>query len=379
MTYQPPLNGKRISLKADANSAIETGVITLASGSNVTLDQTGSTITIDSATEALAGDIEAVGSIKMFAGSSAPTGWLLCDGSAISRATYADLFGIVGTTYGSGNGSTTFNLPNLKGRVPVGYDSGQTEFDTLGETGGAKTHTLTSSEMPSHTHTQDSHNHTQDAHTHTQNSHNHTQDAHTHTQNSHNHTQDSHNHTQDAHQHSVSLAKAAGGNAAYFLVSGSGNVDGTTFWTGGFAASTTATNQATTATNQNTGGDGAHNNLQPYIVVNYIIKAVSAAVGTGTSVPLATVATQTTDYSIDFDDAVVLADASSNNVTLTLPLASGSAGRTFYVKRIDSSSSYDLTIACSGSDTVDGDASVSMPDQWSVMGLVCDGTAWYIL
>jgi microcystin-dependent protein len=80
----------------------------------------------------------------MFAGSTAPTGWLLCDGTAVSRTTYSDLFAITSTTYGVGDGSTTFNLPNLKGRVPVGLDTSQTEFDVLGETGGAKTHTLTS-------------------------------------------------------------------------------------------------------------------------------------------------------------------------------------------------------------------------------------------
>lgn len=74
---------------------------------------------------------------------AAPVGWLLCDGSAVSRSTYAALFAAVGTTFGAGNGSTTFNLPNLKGRVVVGIDTGQTEFDTRGETGGAKTHTHT--------------------------------------------------------------------------------------------------------------------------------------------------------------------------------------------------------------------------------------------
>lgn len=93
-----------------------------------------------------------VGEVTAFAGSSAPTGWLLCDGSAVSRTTYAALFAIIGTTYGAGNGSTTFNLPNLKGRVIVGKDSAQTEFDALAETGGAKTHTLSTTEIPSHTH-----------------------------------------------------------------------------------------------------------------------------------------------------------------------------------------------------------------------------------
>ena len=92
------------------------------------------------------------GTIAAYAGSTAPTGTLLCDGAAVSRITYAALFAILGTRYGSGNGSTTFNLPNLKGRVPVGMDALQSEFDALGETGGAKTHTLTESQIPIHAH-----------------------------------------------------------------------------------------------------------------------------------------------------------------------------------------------------------------------------------
>jgi microcystin-dependent protein len=74
----------------------------------------------------------------MYGGSTAPNGWLLCDGSAVSRTTYARLFSAIGTKYGSGNGSTTFNLPNFKGRVPVGLDSSQTEFNSLNKKGGSK-------------------------------------------------------------------------------------------------------------------------------------------------------------------------------------------------------------------------------------------------
>ena len=78
------------------------------------------------------------GSIQMYAGSTAPSGWLICDGSAVSRDDYANLFSVIGTTYGAGDGSTTFNIPNLKGRVPVGLDTNDTSFDTLGEAGGSK-------------------------------------------------------------------------------------------------------------------------------------------------------------------------------------------------------------------------------------------------
>lgn len=79
------------------------------------------------------------GTIQMFAGSTAPTGWLMCDGSAVSRATYATLFAVIGTTYGVGDGSTTFNLPDMRGRVAVGVGNGTaTEHTnhTLGEQGG---------------------------------------------------------------------------------------------------------------------------------------------------------------------------------------------------------------------------------------------------
>lgn len=79
-----------------------------------------------------------VGGIMQFGGTTAPTGWLICDGSAVSRTTYAELFSAIGTSYGSGDGSTTFNLPNLKGKVAVGQDTTQTEFDTMGKTGGSK-------------------------------------------------------------------------------------------------------------------------------------------------------------------------------------------------------------------------------------------------
>lgn len=109
------------------------------------------------------------GQVVAYAGSSAPTGWLLCYGQAVSRTTYADLFAIVGTSYGAGDGSTTFNVPDLRGRVAAGKDdmggsaasrltTGTGNFGsatTLGNTGGAQSVTLTSSEsgLPAHNHT----------------------------------------------------------------------------------------------------------------------------------------------------------------------------------------------------------------------------------
>lgn len=82
------------------------------------------------------------GMIVPFAGATLPaSGWLFCLGQAVSRSTYSGLFSVISTTYGVGDGSTTFNLPDLQGRIAVGK-SADVEFDTLGETGGVKSVTL---------------------------------------------------------------------------------------------------------------------------------------------------------------------------------------------------------------------------------------------
>lgn len=95
-----------------------------------------------------------IGEIREWAGSTAPENWRLLQGQAISRSTYAVLFAMIGTTYGAGNGTTTFNLPDAQGRVSVmaGTGSGLTAR-TLADTGGEETHVLTVSEMPAHIHT----------------------------------------------------------------------------------------------------------------------------------------------------------------------------------------------------------------------------------
>ncbi len=151
------------------------------------------------------------GVICMWSTAVAPNGFLLCRGQAVSRTTYARLYAVIGTTYGAGNGSTTFNVPNLQGRVPVGQDSTQTEFDVLGETGGAKTHTLTIPEMPYHNH---------------------------------------------------GTGAPSGGNIGYGEASG-----GPLMYTVGYGPTRPNTEPATGTTGENQ----PHNNLQPYIVLNYII------------------------------------------------------------------------------------------------------------
>ena len=100
-------------------------------------------------------DTTPIGKIVMYAGSSAPRGWLLCQGQAVSRTTYAKLFSVIGTTYGSGDGSTTFNVPDMRGRSPLGVGNGDATGHTnhtLGQKGGEETHTLDVNEMPAHSH-----------------------------------------------------------------------------------------------------------------------------------------------------------------------------------------------------------------------------------
>lgn len=205
------------------------------------------------------------GTVLGFMGSEAscPSGWLICDGRAVSRATYSALHTILkdaggSNTYvhGAGDGSTTFNLPDLRGRVLLGRDNMggssanrvvNAQADAFGGNAGAETVALSSSEMPSHTHTQNSHTHTQNAHTHTQN----------------------------AHRH----APLIGGNFMTDVAGGggyaggiAGTVTNATADTVATNQSTTATNNATTATNQNTGGGAAHNNMPPYLTTTAIIK-----------------------------------------------------------------------------------------------------------
>lgn len=93
-------------------------------------------------------DLPTVGDIKMIASNAVPTRWIECDGSAIDRTTYNKLFAKIGTTYGAGDGSTSFNVPDFGNRSPMHRGSTVALAGTFGE----KDHTLTTAEMPSHTH-----------------------------------------------------------------------------------------------------------------------------------------------------------------------------------------------------------------------------------
>ena len=184
---------------------------------------------------AASGDTLPIGSIVPYGTTTAPTNWLVCDGSAVSRTTYANLFAVIGTSFGSGDGSTTFNLPNLKGRVAVGQDTSDTSFDTMGETGGEKTHTLTIDEMPSHKHTVN---------------------------------------------YSSSPGTSVGVTAMGTKLSDSSQIV------------------------QATGGGQAHNNLQPYQVVCYIIKANQSA-GLVANVSTTKTSSATDTYSCNYINGIL--------------------------------------------------------------------------
>lgn len=118
-----------------------------------------------------------IGAMEFIAYSSADTNFLLCDGTAVSRTTYATLFAKIGTAFGTGDGSTTFNLPNMKGKSPIGVDSGIAAINAVGKTAGSWDHTHS---VPAHTHTVASHTHDMGNHTHQVGAHSHTIPTHVH-------------------------------------------------------------------------------------------------------------------------------------------------------------------------------------------------------
>lgn len=100
-------------------------------------------------------EVDPAGRIEQYGGSSVPAGWLECDGSAVSRTTYARLFTAVASTWGAGDGSTTFNVPDFRGRTLIGKGTGSgLTARALAATGGEEAHSQTIAEMAAHTHVQ---------------------------------------------------------------------------------------------------------------------------------------------------------------------------------------------------------------------------------
>lgn len=157
-----------------------------------------------------------VGMVLPYAGLTVPSSYLICDGSSLLRSAYPDLFSALGTTYGAADG-THFNLPDLRGRTVYGWSGVDATFSTVGGTGGAKTHTLTTGEMPSH-------------------------------------------------DHAGSVASAPYTTASGTTKTGSGIPP--------HNATPAGTSWATTLSMVAQGGGGAHNNLPPWMALVYMIKAL---------------------------------------------------------------------------------------------------------
>lgn len=208
-------------------------------------------------------------SVLPFAATTAPTGFVFCRGQAISRTTYAALYAAIGTTYGAGDGSTTFNVPNLQTRVPAGLDASgtpDTSFDVLGETGGSK------DAVAAHTHGVGTYAASTTATTASSGSHAHTQSA-TSDLNNHKHNVPARQTSSTSHTHTGSATVAAGFSGTDVNIESYAPIDlniETTIDSGGSHTHTVTATTTLSGSSASSGTSGG--NLSPYIVLNYIIK-----------------------------------------------------------------------------------------------------------
>lgn len=211
-----------------------------------------------------------IGVVMPFVGSTAPTGWLVCDGQEYDSSVYPRLASLCGTNFGTATAGK-FRVPNLKGRLVVGRDSADTDFATIGLTGGQKTVTLTSVNMPSHTHTATT--------TVTVDS----SGAHTHTVSVSGTTASggSHSHTYEQPLTADTFDRTGSGNGSAVLT-GSQTTSTAASHTHGFTGTGTAasagahTHTASAATTVNASGQTtpvALQTLNPYMSLTYIIRA----------------------------------------------------------------------------------------------------------
>lgn len=207
------------------------------------------------------GDTLPIGAILPFSGDVIPNGWLLCDGSVIEQEDYPELFEVLAGNYGIIS-REEIRLPDLRGKVTVGKDSTDADFDTLGNTGGEKTHTLTVNEMPKHS-------------------------------------------------HNFKFDQTAGSDVT--------------------AVKTGVNNSYGKATSE-TGGDQPHNNLQPYIVTNYIIKAKMTIVTVGEVIQETDTATTENVYS-----ATAINNKISTNIITNQEVATNEYvdGKRVYIKKVE--------------------------------------------
>lgn len=165
-----------------------------------------------------------VGEIRIFAGNYAPLNWAFCNGQSLTIANYQALFSLISTTYG-GNGVTTFNLPNMNGSIPIGQGQGNGLTNRLmGQTGGSQSVNLTDEQMPAHTH--------------------------------------------DLYCSSLPATSQTPGTSLFFADTGSSNY---LAYTNPQQGQTTQDVEFNAQAIGTTGGSTAHNNMMPYIGLNYII------------------------------------------------------------------------------------------------------------
>jgi microcystin-dependent protein len=238
-----------------------TGIPDLPASDPTTANQAVRKAYVDAATP--------VGTIVMYGGAAAPSRWLLCQGQLVSRATYADLFAAIGTAFGAGDGATTFKLPDLQDRFPMGKGA---SFPTLGATGGSKDAITVT------------HSHTMGNHTHTGTTGNESV-GHQHGYSGSTASDGAHTHAYDGGYVNLlaaagTVALSAGGvsipNPAVSAISSSGAhqhaYSGTT---GGITVNHThdfSTSAPSTNTTSSEGSSGTNANLPPYQVVNFIIR-----------------------------------------------------------------------------------------------------------
>lgn len=258
-----------------------------------------------------------VGTVLSFSGETPPEGYLLCHGQTLSRNEYADLFNIIGSKYGNGDGNTTFNLPDLRSRIAIGLDNRDTSFNQIGNIGGEKNHAITLKELPAHHHS---------ATTTTDSSGTHMHSASSNSIAGHTHSITGTATSAGGHTHTINNSGtlnipiyvdnvASGTNKVGFYPKGTGfsninsiftwdegtqnhqvsaiggvhahsmnstgahthSISGTAVSNGSHSHSITINNSGAHTHTGNTiisdTGDGsAHNNMQPYIILNYIIK-----------------------------------------------------------------------------------------------------------
>lgn len=212
---------------------------------------------VAAAIAAISGGGVPAGVLVPYGGTIAPADWLLCYGQAVNRTTYSTLFAVIATTYGAGDGSTTFNVPDLRGRVIAGQDNmggvsanrltnqtGGLDGDVLGTSGGSETHTLTSAQIATHTHGVSGSTGTESA-----------------------------NHTHAGGGTVQGVVPELGGS----IITGfdrrtDGVESGTVPVSGSTGIESVAHTHSFSVTSGSAGSGTAHNNVQPTFILNYIIK-----------------------------------------------------------------------------------------------------------